>query len=38
MNRVFADQLFVAGGLLAAGRYFLILPDDIGHGGSSKFC
>ena len=26
MNQVFAGQLFVSGGLLDAGRYFLILP------------
>lgn len=32
----FADVLFVPGGLLDATKYFLILPDDIGHGASSK--
>jgi homoserine O-acetyltransferase len=32
----FADVLFVAGGLLDPARYFIILPDDIGHGKSSK--
>ncbi len=32
----FAGVLFVPGGLLDAGKYFIILPDDIGHGGSSK--
>jgi homoserine O-acetyltransferase/O-succinyltransferase len=32
----FAGVLFVPGGLLDAARYYLILPDDIGHGGSSK--
>ena len=36
LNPVFADQLFVPGGLLDAERYFLILPDGIGHGQSSK--
>jgi homoserine O-acetyltransferase len=32
----FAGELFGAGELLDASRYFLILPDGIGHGGSSK--
>src|SRR5437867_10575771 len=32
----FADVLFSPGGLLDASRYFIILPDGIGHGGSSK--
>jgi len=32
----FADVLFVPGGLLDATKYFIILPDNIGHGGSSK--
>jgi len=32
----FADILFPPGGLLDATRYFIILPDAIGHGGSSK--
>jgi homoserine O-acetyltransferase/O-succinyltransferase len=32
----FAGQLFVAGGLLDANRYFLIMPDAIGFGRSSK--
>jgi len=32
----FAGELFGAGGLLDAGRYFIILPDGIGHGQSSK--
>ena len=32
----FADELFVPGGVLDASRYFIILPDNIGHGGSSK--
>ena len=36
MNQVFADQLFVSGGLLDAARYFIILPDGIGHGQSGK--
>jgi len=36
MNPLFADQLFGAGALLDAKRYFLILPDGIGHGQSSK--
>jgi homoserine O-acetyltransferase len=32
----FADVLFKAGGLLDTRKYFVILPDDIGHGKSSK--
>ncbi len=32
----FAGVLFVPGGLLDAQKYFIILPDDIGHGKSSK--
>jgi len=32
----FAGVLFGAGSLLDATRYFIILPDDIGHGQSSK--
>lgn len=32
----FAGQLFGKGQLLDADKYYLILPDDIGHGKSSK--
>ncbi|MET0556207.1 MAG: alpha/beta fold hydrolase [Vicinamibacteria bacterium] len=32
----FAGELFGAGQLLDAARYFVVLPDAIGHGGSSK--
>lgn len=32
----FAGFLFSAGGLLDARKYFIIIPDGIGHGGSSK--
>jgi homoserine O-acetyltransferase/O-succinyltransferase len=32
----FSGVLFVAGGLLDARKYFIILPDGIGHGKSSK--
>jgi homoserine O-acetyltransferase len=32
----FAGELFGAGGLLDAARYFILLPDGIGHGKSSK--
>jgi homoserine O-acetyltransferase len=32
----FAGVLFVPGGLLDPARYYIILPDDIGHGKSSK--
>ncbi|MDQ0463238.1 homoserine O-acetyltransferase [Caulobacter ginsengisoli] len=32
----FADVLFKPGGLLDPAKYYVILPDGIGHGGSSK--
>lgn len=32
----FRDVLFQSGQLLDASKYFVILPDDIGHGKSSK--
>ena len=32
----FADVLFAPGGLLDPAKYFIVLPDGIGHGGSSK--
>ncbi len=32
----FAGVLFEPGGQLDARRYYIILPDEIGHGGSSK--
>lgn len=32
----FSDILFAPGGLLDPARYFIILPDGIGHGKSSK--
>ena len=32
----FAGELFGAGGVLDAKRYYIILPDGIGHGQSSK--
>jgi len=33
---MFSGELFGPGQLLDASRYYLILPDDIGHGASSK--
>lgn len=36
LRREFAGELFGPGQLLDASRYYLILPDNIGHGGSSK--
>ena len=36
MRPEFAGELFSAGQLLDAARYYLILPDGIGHGQSSK--
>jgi homoserine O-acetyltransferase len=35
-RKQFADELFGAGQPLDLTRYFVILPDDIGHGNSSK--
>jgi homoserine O-acetyltransferase/O-succinyltransferase len=32
----FAGVLFKPGGLLDAAKYYIVLPDDIGHGKSSK--
>ncbi|MGB8694726.1 MAG: alpha/beta fold hydrolase [Steroidobacteraceae bacterium] len=32
----FAEVLLAPGGLLDAARYFIVLPDNIGHGHSSK--
>jgi len=32
----FADVLFVPGGLLDPAKYYIVLPDGIGHGKSSK--
>jgi homoserine O-acetyltransferase len=36
LSASFAGVLFVPGGLLDARDYFIILPDGIGHGASSK--
>ena len=36
LNPVFSNVLFVPGAPLDMQKYFLILPDDIGHGDSSK--
>ncbi|HUJ25609.1 MAG TPA: alpha/beta fold hydrolase [Myxococcales bacterium] len=36
LNDIFAGALFGPGQLLDTGRYFVILPDGVGHGGSSK--
>ena len=36
MNPIFSDVLFGPGAPLDITKYFLILPDDIGHGQSSK--
>jgi homoserine O-acetyltransferase len=36
LNPVFSNVLFVPGGILDMTKYFLILPDDIGQGTSSK--
>jgi hypothetical protein len=36
LTPTFAGRLFGAGQLLDARRYFIILPDGIGHGGSSR--
>jgi homoserine O-acetyltransferase len=36
LNPLFADELFGPGQPLDITKYFVILPDDIGHGRSSK--
>jgi homoserine O-acetyltransferase/O-succinyltransferase len=36
LRPIFAGVLFGPGQLLDANRYFIILPDNIGHGKSSK--
>jgi homoserine O-acetyltransferase/O-succinyltransferase len=36
LNQTFAGELFGAGQLLDATQYFIVLPDGIGHGKSSK--
>jgi homoserine O-acetyltransferase len=36
LNPIFSNVLFAPGGVLDIQKYFIILPDDIGHGESSK--
>ncbi|MEA2416534.1 MAG: homoserine O-acetyltransferase/O-succinyltransferase [Thermoanaerobaculia bacterium] len=36
LNDRFAGVLFKPGGVLDASRYFIVIPDNIGHGKSSK--
>jgi homoserine O-acetyltransferase len=36
LNDRFAGVLFAPGGVLDAGRYFIVIPDNVGHGKSSK--
>lgn len=36
LNPAFGGVLFASGGALDAARYFIVLPDAIGHGESSK--
>lgn len=36
LSNSYAGELFGSGQLLDSTRYFIILPDGIGHGGSSK--
>lgn len=36
LQEIFAGRLFNSGQLLSADEYFLVLPDGIGHGQSSK--
>ena len=36
LNPIFSNELFGPGQALDITKYFLILPDDIGHGNSSK--
>lgn len=36
LSKQFADVLFRRGGVLDADKYFIIIPDNLGHGASSK--
>src|SRR5262245_43857812 len=36
LSRTFGGELFGPGQLLDASRYFIVMPDGIGHGKSSK--
>src|SRR5688572_23347731 len=36
MGRGFAGELFLPGQPLDATKFFIVMPDDIGHGKSSK--
>jgi homoserine O-acetyltransferase len=36
LTDAFAGELFGSGQALDAGRWFIIVPDNLGHGGSSK--
>jgi homoserine O-acetyltransferase/O-succinyltransferase len=36
LGRSFAGELFGPGQLLDATKYFIVIPDGVGHGGSSK--
>lgn len=36
LSATYGGELFASGKLLDTARYFIILPDNIGHGGSSK--
>ncbi|MEK6374756.1 MAG: alpha/beta fold hydrolase [Acidobacteriota bacterium] len=36
LNDRFAGVLFAPGGLLDASRFFIVIPDNVGHGRSSK--
>src|SRR5262245_54409743 len=36
LSRTFGGELFGPGQLLDAARYFIVLPDGLGHGKSSK--
>ena len=36
LNRNYAGELFAPGKLLDSSKYYIILPDGIGHGASSK--
>ena len=36
LSAAYAGELFAPGKLLDSAKYFIVLPDGIGHGGSSK--
>lgn len=36
LNEIFANVAFAPGGVLDPAKYFIVIPDNVGHGASSK--